>query len=520
MDRHQQFVGMYDLRETLGKGHFSVVKLAEHVISKQKVAIKVIEKAKLNALELEHLHHEVRVMKMLRHPNVVRLYQVFDTTARLYLILELGSGGDLYDHISKNGRLTEQVARDYFWQIVSAVKYCHKHRVVHRDLKPENVVFCHAPDGSQSIKVTDFGLSNNFSPGEMMKTMCGSLCYSAPEVLLQEPYDGPAADIWSLGVILFMMVAGRLPFKEHDDSTTLFKILDVKYDVPVDVTAECKELIGRLLVRAPEQRISLEGIEQHPWMQDQSRTVKFVLEPAEADERGVLKGDDHQAILRKMHQAGIEPADVETALASNAYDHVTSTYFLLAEQHRQVRERVRSASSDDYDTERDRDGSTSPRRSPVFHRHTTIHGPPSRSPSSAASPARRLSVQGAIQIPAVLSTGKHTGSLRRTSATEVDSLAGISPSKSPTGMAAARISLSQSFPAPSWSQRGAFSPTGGPLSPSEVFKEQMQRANSVPEEGEQDDADSLCSSTDSVDERSLAVRPLSTEENSRFCVIS
>jgi serine/threonine protein kinase len=153
MDRQQQFVGMYDFKDTLGKGHFSVVKLAEHVISKQKVAIKIIEKAKLKPLDLEHIHHEVRVMKMLQHPNVVRLYEVYDTAARLFLILELGSGGDLFEYITRSGRLPEETAKEYFSQIVSAVDYCHKHRVAHRDLKPENVVFCSGKGGRTFIKV-------------------------------------------------------------------------------------------------------------------------------------------------------------------------------------------------------------------------------------------------------------------------------------------------------------------------------------------------------------------------------
>jgi serine/threonine protein kinase len=152
MDR-QQFVGMYDLQETLGKGHFSVVKQAQHVLSKQKVAIKVIEKAKLNALEQEHLHHEVRVMKMINHANIVRLYQVIDTVARLYLILELGSGGDLHEFIIKHGPLSDSIARKYFIQIVNAVQYCHQLRIVHRDLKPENVVFCQNELGQIVVKV-------------------------------------------------------------------------------------------------------------------------------------------------------------------------------------------------------------------------------------------------------------------------------------------------------------------------------------------------------------------------------
>jgi len=141
------FVGMYDFRNTLGKGHFSVVKLAQHVISKDMVAVKIIDKATLQTDELEHLHHEVRVMKLLRHPHVIRLYQVCNTNTKLYLILELGAGGDLYEHLNKTGKMTEERAQKLMYQIVDAVGYCHQHHIAHRDLKPENVVFATAPDG-------------------------------------------------------------------------------------------------------------------------------------------------------------------------------------------------------------------------------------------------------------------------------------------------------------------------------------------------------------------------------------
>ena len=152
----QGFVGMYDFKETLGKGHFSVVKVAEHVICKQRVAVKIIDKSRLSAMDMDHLHHEVRVMKLLRHPNVVRLYQVVDTQTRLYLILELGSGGDLYEYITKNSVMNENQARDFFYQIVDAVEYCHARHIAHRDLKPENVVFCEGPDGKPVVKVDDY----------------------------------------------------------------------------------------------------------------------------------------------------------------------------------------------------------------------------------------------------------------------------------------------------------------------------------------------------------------------------
>lgn len=223
--------------------------LAEHVLSKQRVAVKIIDKSKLQPDELEHLHHEVRLMKLIRHPHIIRLYQVQNTNNKLYLILELGSGGDLYEYISKHGALPEAHARRLFRQIAQGVAYCHKNRIAHRDLKPENVVFCTTKTGEEVVKVTDFGLSNSFAPGEKMKTACGSLVYTCPEILLGDPYDGPQADVWSLGVILYMMVCGKLPFQEHNDTATLVKIMDVVYKPPTHVSANCRDLLSRMLVR-------------------------------------------------------------------------------------------------------------------------------------------------------------------------------------------------------------------------------------------------------------------------------
>lgn len=185
-----KIAGMYDLDETLGVGHFAVVKLARHVFTGEQVAVKVIDKLRLDKVSRDHLYQEVRCMKLVQHPGVVRLYEVIDTQTKLYLILELGEGGDLYEYIQKheNG-VGEAEARDIFRQIAEAIAYCHKLHVVHRDLKPENVVFC---QNGSSVKLTDFGLSNKFAPGEKLKTSCGSLCYSAPEILLGDHYDAPA----------------------------------------------------------------------------------------------------------------------------------------------------------------------------------------------------------------------------------------------------------------------------------------------------------------------------------------
>ena len=185
-----KIAGLYDLQETIGKGHFAVVRLARHVFTGEKVAVKVIDKTKLDQVSRDHLFQEVWCMKQVQHPHVVKLYEVIDTQSKLYLILEFGDGGDMYDYIMKHDKgLDEDVAKRYFKQIVQAIHFCHQLHVVHRDLKPENVVFF---EKLGIVKLTDFGFSNKFVPGSKLETSCGSLAYSAPEILLGDSYDGPA----------------------------------------------------------------------------------------------------------------------------------------------------------------------------------------------------------------------------------------------------------------------------------------------------------------------------------------
>ncbi|GAA6227736.1 putative CBL-interacting protein kinase 27 [Lates japonicus] len=257
--------GLYHLGRTLGRGHFAVVKLARHVNTGQLVAVKMIDKTKLDVMATSHLLQEVRCMRRVQHPNVVRLYEVIDTATTLYLVMELAEGGDLYDYILRHeGGVAEGTAKRHFAQIVRAVAYCHQLHVVHRDLKPENVVFF---PQQGAVKLTDFGFSNLFQPGTMLATSCGSLAYSAPEILLGEEYDAPAVDIWSLGVILYMLVCGVPPFQETNDSETLVMILDCRYSVPERVSDNCRDLISRMLQRDPSRRASLKEIEAHDWLQ-------------------------------------------------------------------------------------------------------------------------------------------------------------------------------------------------------------------------------------------------------------
>ncbi|XP_076685940.1 SNF related kinase isoform X2 [Andrena cerasifolii] len=319
-----KIAGLYDLEETLGRGHFAVVKLARHVFTGEKVAVKVIDKSKLDEVSRAHLFQEVRCMKLVQHPNVVRLYEVIDTQTKLYLILELGDGGDLYDYIMRHDSgLSEEVARTYFRQIVRAISYCHRLHVVHRDLKPENVVFF---EKLGTVKLTDFGFSNRFCPGQKLETSCGSLAYSAPEILLGDSYDAPA------------VVCGQAPFQEANDSETLTMIMDCKYSIPPHVSEGCKRLIAKMLVREPEGRARLEEIAADSWLAIGSDS-DFV-ETLPLVSRQQVSDDHHNHIITKMVNGNIATKEeILDALDKNEYNHITATYFLLAERklraHRQ-----------------------------------------------------------------------------------------------------------------------------------------------------------------------------------------
>ncbi|KAL1517480.1 hypothetical protein ABEB36_001242 [Hypothenemus hampei] len=328
-----KIAGLYDLEETLGRGHFAVVKLARHVFTGEKVAVKVIDKSKLDEVSKAHLFQEVRCMKLVQHPNVVRLYEVIDTATKLYLILELGDGGDLYEYIIRHEQgLPEEKAKDYFRQIVRAIAYCHQLHVVHRDLKPENVVFFKKLG---VVKLTDFGFSNKFYPGQKLETSCGSLAYSAPEILLGDSYDAPAVDVWSLGVILFMLVCGQAPFQEANDSETLTMIMDCKYSVPPHVSPECRDLISKMLIRSPEKRATLTEIATHSWLssgnEENTPSSDALALPLISKES--LPEEDHNFIVQKIVNGNIATKEeVQECLDRNEYNHITATYYLLAER--------------------------------------------------------------------------------------------------------------------------------------------------------------------------------------------
>ena len=192
----------YDILQTIGEGQFAKVKLARHVLTKEVVAIKVIQKTNQSSSGLKEWNQEINSLKTVSHANIVKLLEVIDTEEALFIVMEYVSGGDLFTYLEAKGRLTEGEARGLFRQLVSALQHCHQRGVVHRDLKLGNLLL----DANNNVKISDFGLSNQWHPGKKLDTFCGSPAYMAPELFLRMPYTGPEVDVWSLGVILYTMV--------------------------------------------------------------------------------------------------------------------------------------------------------------------------------------------------------------------------------------------------------------------------------------------------------------------------
>ncbi|XP_029922631.1 serine/threonine-protein kinase SIK2 isoform X2 [Myripristis murdjan] len=322
-------VGFYDIERTLGKGNFAVVKLARHRITKTEVAIKIIDKTQLDAVNLEKIYREVQIMKMLDHPHIIKLYQVMETKNMLYLVTEYAKNGEIFDYLAKHGRLSELEARRKFWQILSAVEYCHNRNIVHRDLKAENLLL----DGHMNIKIADFGFGNFFQPGEPLATWCGSPPYAAPEVFEGQQYEGPQLDIWSMGVVLYVLVCGALPFDGPTLPVLRQRVLEGRFRIPYFMTEDCEHLIRRMLVLDPSKRLSVAQIKEHKWMAldvPVQRPVLYQQSVSADGEVGV--GEYSEQVLRLMHSLGIDQHKTVESLQNKSYNHFAAIYYLLVER--------------------------------------------------------------------------------------------------------------------------------------------------------------------------------------------
>uniref|UniRef100_A0A8D3BDJ3 non-specific serine/threonine protein kinase n=1 Tax=Scophthalmus maximus TaxID=52904 RepID=A0A8D3BDJ3_SCOMX len=294
----QPHIGNYRLLKTIGKGNFAKVKLARHILTGREVSLKQTKQE-------------------------LQLFEVIETEKTLYLIMEYASGGEVFDYLVARGRMKEKEARAKFRQIVSAVHYCHQKNIVHRDLKAENLLL----DADANIKIADFGFSNEFTAGSKLDTFCGSPPYAAPELFQGKKYDGPEVDIWSLGVILYTLVSGSLPFDGQNLKELRERVLRGKYRVPFYMSTDCEGILRRFLVLNPAKRCSLEQIMKDKWI-----NVGFDSEELKPHAEPVEDISDTGRI-DVMVGMGFTRDEINDSLVSQKYNEITATYLLLGRKN-------------------------------------------------------------------------------------------------------------------------------------------------------------------------------------------
>ncbi|XP_041703766.1 MAP/microtubule affinity-regulating kinase 3 isoform X10 [Coregonus clupeaformis] len=338
----QPHVGNYRLLKTIGKGNFAKVKLARHILTGREVAIKIIDKTQLNPNSLQKLFREVRIMKLLNHPNIVKLFEVIETERTLYLVMEYASGGEVFDYLVAHGRMKEKEARAKFRQIVSAVQYCHQKHIVHRDLKAENLLL----DADMNIKIADFGFSNEFTMGNKLDTFCGSPPYAAPELFQGKKYDGPEVDVWSLGVILYTLVSGSLPFDGQNLKELRERVLRGKYRIPFYMSTDCENLLKRFLVLNPAKRGTFEVKEDS---ENQIMKDRWINVGSEEDELKPFVEPEQDITDQKridvMVGMGFSLEEIQESLAKMKYDEITATYLLLGRKSSELEPSESTSSS-------------------------------------------------------------------------------------------------------------------------------------------------------------------------------
>ncbi|KAG7243265.1 hypothetical protein INR49_011711 [Caranx melampygus] len=329
----QPHIGNYRLLKTIGKGNFAKVKLARHVFTGKENTtplLIVLFDSALCDLFLTALP-EVRIMKMLNHPNIVKLFQVIETEKTLYLVMEYASGGEVFDYLVAHGRMKEKEARAKFRQIVSAVQYCHQKCIVHRDLKAENLLL----DADMNIKIADFGFSNEFTLGNKLDTFCGSPPYAAPELFQGKKYDGPEVDVWSLGSFSTHWSAARCPSMGRTSRLIKYafalppaelreRVLRGKYRIPFYMSTDCENLLKKFLILNPSKRGSLEQqIMRDRWMNVgyEEEELKPYIEP-QPDYKDPRRTDI-------MLQMGYSQEEIQDSLVNQKYNDVMAAYLLL-----------------------------------------------------------------------------------------------------------------------------------------------------------------------------------------------
>ena len=316
---------IYEKVKLLGEGAFGEVWLVRHKLTGKEFALKIIEKGPYsNATQIEN---EIAILKKLDHPFILKILEFCSTKDKYYIVTDYCPDGELFNIIKERDRFSERECSFILYQVLLAIRYCHKMRVVHRDIKPENILL---NKQKTILKLVDFGLSNSYKHGDLLKTACGSPCYAAPEMISGEEYDGLYSDLWSCGVVLYCMLVGKLPFDDEDIKVLYNNIKNAKYYLPKSLSEQAQDLIKRILTTDPKKRISLDKIKKHPFFLIGSNTPLM---------KGLLVGIQNIPVdwdiikdIKKKYfkdKDNINEEYIANMIQNNIHNTTTTIYYLM-----------------------------------------------------------------------------------------------------------------------------------------------------------------------------------------------
>ena len=322
-------ISQYQIKDKIGEGMFGKVKLGIHLLTKEKVAIKIFDKGKIkNEKEVEYIEREISILKKLNHYNTIKLYNIIQNENFIFLIQEYVPNGELLHFLEnpENMNLTENHICKIYQQIISGIEYLHEIGIAHRDLKLENILL----NRDKNIKIIDFGLSNKYNKenGELLQSSCGSPCYAAPEMIKGIQYHGLDTDIWSSGILLYLMLCKSFPFNDKNNSKLYQKILSGKFNLPNYLSNEAKDLLSKLLKVNPIERIKLDEIKKHPWFNLYNPKNNYFYG---IDINKIIMPIDEEIII-DMINIGIEPNIVIDNIIRNCNNNITTIYYLLLQK--------------------------------------------------------------------------------------------------------------------------------------------------------------------------------------------
>ena len=313
----------FKINKKLGDGNFSTVKLATHSLTGEQVAIKILEKTRIaNKEDKERINREIEIMKKVKHFNIVKLYHVVENKLTIYLIQEHIPGKDFMEYLNKKGKLKEVEACKFYHQIISGLEYIHQCGIAHRDFKPENIIIT---NDNTILKIIDFGLGNLYKNNQLLRTSCGSPCYAPPEMINEQSYNAALSDIWSSGIILYLMLCGKLPFYHEQNEIMYKQILSGKFEIPNYLSDNAKDILKKIIEIDPKKRINFEQIKAHPWFN--------LIDKNEFMHKGININEDiipmDEEIVQNMEKKGFNKMEVRYSILKNFHNKVTTVYDLL-----------------------------------------------------------------------------------------------------------------------------------------------------------------------------------------------